>query len=156
MFPSDGAKRLTEQLLRIAGENIPKRSVTIRKSTHPWLTERGEEAVRRKHAAQGTEKEAEAASECSNILMEEHYDFVRKMRTKLMEAQPASKSWWSNARRLTDRKQRVSNIPALKCGTEWILEAEDKANCFANAFEAKNSMISAAPPYCLQRLFASS
>ena len=60
-----------------------------------------------------------------------------------MEAQPASKSWWSNARRLTDRKQRVSNIPALKCGTEWILEAEDKANCFANAFEANNSMISA-------------
>ena len=35
MFPSEGAQRLTEQLLRIAEENIPKRSVTIRKSTHP-------------------------------------------------------------------------------------------------------------------------
>ena len=58
-----------------------------------------------------------------------------------MEAKPSSKSWWSNARRLTDRKQRVSNIPALKRGTEWILEAEEKANCFVSAFEAKNSMI---------------
>ena len=142
-FPSEGAQRLTEELLRIAEESIPKRSVTIRKSTHPWLTERGEEAVRRKHAAQGTEQEAEAARECSDILMEEHYDFVRKMRTKLMEAKPSSKSWWANARRLTDRKQRVSNIPALKRGTDWILDAEDKANCFASAFEAKNIMIDA-------------
>ena len=75
-FPSEGAKRFTEELLNIAEENIPRRSANIRKSTHPWLTERGEEAVRRKHAAQGTEQETEAARECSEILLEEHYDFV--------------------------------------------------------------------------------
>ena len=63
------------------------------------------------------------------------------MRDKLMEAKPSSKSWWSNARRLTDRKQRISNIPSLKRGTEWILEAEEKANCFVSAFESKNIMI---------------
>ena len=34
----------------------------------------------------------------------------------------------------------MSNIPALKRGTEWILEAEEKANYFVNAFEANNSM----------------
>ena len=65
------------------------------------------------------------------------------MKQKLMDAKPSSKTWWANARRLTDRKQRVSNIPALKRGTEWILEAEEKANCFANAFESKNNMIDA-------------
>ena len=75
--------------------------------------------------------------------MEEHYEYVAKMRVKLVEAKPSSKSWWSNARRLTDRKQRVSNIPALKNGTEWILEAEEQANCFVSAFEAKNMMIEA-------------
>ena len=42
-----------------------------------------------------------------------------------------------------DRKQRVSNIPALKCGTEWILEPEENSNCFVNAFESKNFMIEA-------------
>ena len=139
----EGAQRLTEQLLQIAEANVPTRFLKISKSTHPWLTERGEEAVRRKHAAQGTEQEAEAARECSNILMDEHYDFVWKMQTKLLEAKPSLKNWWSNVRRLTDRKQRVSNIPALKQGTEWILEAEEKANCFANAFESKNVMIEA-------------
>ena len=71
-FPSEG----TEELLNIAEENIPRRSANIRKSTHPWLTERREEAVRRKHAAQGREQETEAARKCSEILLEEHYDFV--------------------------------------------------------------------------------
>ena len=104
----------------------PRRSASIKKSTHPWLTERGEEAVRRKHAAQGTGQETEAARECNDILLEEHYDFVAKMRSKLLESKPSSKSWCSKARRLTDRKQRVSNITALNRGTEWILEAEEK------------------------------
>jgi hypothetical protein len=76
-------------------------------------------------------------------LLDEHYDFVGKIRQKLMDAKPSSKTWWANARRLTDRKHGVSNIPALKRGTEWILEAEEKANCFANAFESKNIMIDA-------------
>ena len=74
--PSEGAQKLTDELLKIAEENIPKRFVKVRKSTHPWLTERREEAVRRKHAAQGTEQEAEAARECNGILLDEHYDFV--------------------------------------------------------------------------------
>ena len=39
------------------------------------------------------------------------------------------------------RKQRVSNIPALKDGARWILAAEDKANRFAETFEKKNEMI---------------
>ena len=142
-FPSEGAKRFTEELLRIAEENIPKRSASIRKTTHPWLTERGEEAVRTKHAAQGTEQEEAAARECSKILFEEHYDFVGNMRQRFVEAKPSSKNWWSNARRLMDRKQRVSNIPALKQGAEWILEPEEKANCFVSAFATKNIMIDA-------------
>ena len=138
-FPSEGAQQLTDKLLHIAEHNIPKRSVSIRKFAHPWLTERGAEAVRRKHAAQGTDQEAEAARECRDILLQEHYDYVGKMR------EPSSKAWWSNARRLTDRKQRVSKIPALKRGTEWILEAEEKANCFVSAFEFKNIMIDEEP-----------
>ena len=62
------------------------------------------------------------------------------MRVKLLEAKPSSKNWWSNARRLMDRKQRISNIPALKQGKEWILEPVEKANCFVTAFESKNMM----------------
>ena len=81
--------------------------MSIKKTTHPWLTQRREEAVRQKHEAQGTEREAEAARECSETLLEEHYDFVRSMRLKLAEARPASKNWWTKVKGLMNRKQRV-------------------------------------------------
>ena len=75
-FSSERAKRFIEELLHIAEENITRRPASIRKTTHPWLTERGEEEARRKHAAQGTEQEAATARECSDILLEELFDFV--------------------------------------------------------------------------------
>ena len=68
----------------------------------------------RKHLAQGSDREAEAGRECTEILLDEHYDFVRRKTTELAEAKPASKHWWSKVRELMNRKQRVSHIPALK------------------------------------------
>ena len=138
--PSEGARLMTEKLLHIVDDNIPKRCVSIRKTTHPWLTQQGEDAVRRKYETWGSDRETEAARECSEILLDEHYDFVRKMKTELAEARPASKHWWSKVRELMNRKQRVSNIPALKDGSTWLLDAEAKANWFANCFESKNVM----------------
>ena len=85
---------MTDTLLNLAEDNIPRRSVTIHKSTHPWLTERGEEAVRRKHAAQGSPVKAETASECSAIILEEQYAYVQTMRSELLEAKPASKQFF--------------------------------------------------------------
>ena len=39
------------------------------------------------------------------------------------------------------RKQRVSSIPSLKRKTDWILDAEKKANYFVDTFELKNIII---------------
>ena len=139
--PSAGAEALTDRLLELAEASIPKRTVQTRKSSHPWLTEKGEEAVKRKHAAQGTESENEAARECSRVLMEEWHGYVRRTREKLAGTKTSSKSWWSKARRLLDQRQQVSSIPALKKGADWIIEIENKANYFADVFEAKNVMI---------------
>ena len=59
--PSEGARLMTEKILQIVDDNIPKRCVSIRKTTHPWLTQRGKDAVRRKLEAQGSDRKAEAA-----------------------------------------------------------------------------------------------
>ena len=143
--PSDGARMLTDQLLSLAETSIPKRTIAVRKSSHPWLTERGEEAVRQKHAAQGTDREAEAARECSEILMEEQRVFIRKMRGELADAKSSSKSWWSKARRLMDQRQRVSSIPALKKGETWVMDTVEKADLFCDTFAKKNIMIPEEP-----------
>ena len=103
--PSEGAQLMTDKLLHMVDGNIPERSVSIRKTTHLWLTQHGEDAVTRKHEARGTERKADPARECSEM-------FVRKIATELAEAKPASKNWLSKVRKLMNRKRRVSNIPA--------------------------------------------
>ena len=78
-----GSHMMTEKLLHIAEETITKKMVTVKKSTHPWLSSECEEAVRRKHAAQGTDRESDMAKECSAAFMEHQYAFINKMRAEL-------------------------------------------------------------------------
>ena len=59
---------------------------------------------------------------------------------ELAETRPTSKHWRSKVRELMNRKQRVSNIPALKAGSTWLLDAKEKSNCFASCFESNNVM----------------
>ena len=133
--PSKGAEMLTEKLLCIAERSIPKKQVSVKKSTHPWLSTECEEAVRRKHNAQGTDTEREMAQECSAVLMQHHYAFIQKTRSELADAKTSSKSWWSKARQLLDQKSKACSIPALKEGPTWCLDAKQKADIFADTFE---------------------
>ena len=75
---------MTDTLLNLAEDNISRRNVNIHKFNHPWLTERSEETVRRKHTAQGLAVEAEAARECSAFFLEEQYAYVQTMRVETM------------------------------------------------------------------------
>ena len=74
---------MRKKLLHIDEERIPKKMATVKKSTHPWLSSECEEAVRRKHAAQGTDRESDMAKECSAVFMEHHYAFINKMTAEL-------------------------------------------------------------------------
>ncbi len=51
------AARLTNEILGIAQERIPKRTLRDKKSTHPWLTDRVIELVQAKQEAVGTDAE---------------------------------------------------------------------------------------------------
>ena len=86
MFSAEEAQRFIKHLLQIHNDNITSRSVIVKKSTQPWFAERGEEAVMRKHTAQGTEQKVELAREWSELLMEEHYKYFADIRVKLVEA----------------------------------------------------------------------
>ena len=134
---------MTEKLLCIAEGSIPKKQVNVRKSTHPWLSTECEEAVRRKHNAQGTDTEREMAQECSAVLMQHHYAFIQKTRSELADAKTSSKSWWSKARQLLDQKSKACSTPALKEGPTWCLDAKQKADIFADTFERTHVMITA-------------
>lgn len=112
--PSAGALLLTQTLLKLVEACVPSGERTIVRSTHPWLTSRAEQAVRRKREAEGTSAEQESAEECSSILMEERVAHAARTRDQLTKMKKGSKLWWAKAKELLCAKTKLSNIPALK------------------------------------------
>ena len=69
--PEEGAKRMSETILQMAGDVIGKRTLRETKRSHPWLNERATRAVADRDRAEGTAQEQEAIAECSAVLKEE-------------------------------------------------------------------------------------
>ena len=69
--------------------NIGKRTLAEKKRNHPWLTERGVEAVARRDAARGTDAETEAVLECSEVLKQERERYIARTSKKIQEMNPS-------------------------------------------------------------------
>ena len=139
---SSAAERMTELILDAMLACIPKRTLQERKSTHPWLTELCVAAVRNKQAARGTDREREAAEECSRIMLQERDKYRGRACKQLAKLPPGSKRWWSKSKTLLDKKQGSIGVPALKkLSGEWVLEPAAKAEHLAETFAAKCKMI---------------
>ena len=77
---------------------------------------------------------------CSEILREERQKYIDKLKAKLSSLPRSSKQWWRINRELMHQKAKISSIPPLREGNEWILNAKDKADSFAKVFAAKNEL----------------
>ena len=105
---------MTETLLKLNENNIPRRSVVIQKSTPPLLTERGEETARRKHAAYGSAMETELALQrniCGQAVCARASYAI-----EVAACQTTLKHGWSTVPSIANRNQQVSNIPTLNDG----------------------------------------
>ena len=140
MDPDEAAEFFKANFLEIAEKCIPRAPKKFRKSTHPWLTNAGVEAVREKLAAQGQEDERDKAEQCSRILMGEFNEHVSRSRGKLADDKGSPKKWWVQARQLMQSRQKTSSIPALKNGNLWTTDAKGKADCVVDTFAKKNKM----------------
>ena len=134
--PHAGAKRINDIIFEAAERCIPKKTLHERKSTHPWLTDKVEELVRTKQAAEGTPDERTAAEMCSKSILEEYHAYVKKSATQLQQMPPGNKAWWSKP------PCSSTGIPALKT-TEgnWEFDAAGKASLFADTFKTKYKLI---------------
>ena len=92
--PDEGAAELTCRLLRWMSDCIPVRTVTQRKSTHPWLTDAVLDKVAKKQAAEGTDLEREASEDCSKAILEAYREYTHKKREELRTLSKGSKGWW--------------------------------------------------------------
>ena len=122
------ANQLTDFILVVANQFIPQRTLTERKSTHPWMNDRVIDLVRQKRDAEGTEREEECRTNCSGSILEEHTKFVARVRAALQEIQRGKKWWWSTSRRLLRKKCVVSSIPALRASDgKWVHEVKSQS-----------------------------
>ena len=72
---------------------IPRRRVKEKKSSHPWLNERSISAVKRKNAAENTDRFQAEADRCAQVLMEERAKYISSLKQKLSSLPKGSKRW---------------------------------------------------------------
>jgi len=135
---NEAAQLLTNTVLAIASGFIPKAVLRERKSTHPWVNQRVIKLVLEKRSAEGTDLEAECASQCSAGILEEYQKYIVKEKVALQAMPKGTRGWWSRSRRLMRRKGVVSSVPALREeGCAWVLEPQAKADLLATTFTKK-------------------
>ena len=84
--------------------HIPQSVKEVRKATLPWLNDRCNHAIARKHAAEGSPAYILACSECSQVLFEEKQKHMQKLKTQMEELPRSSKRWWSIMKQLLSRQ----------------------------------------------------
>ena len=113
----------------------------MKKRSHPWLNERCDAAIQRKHKATQQSNFKEIAEETSTVLREEYAKYVQNLRQVLLQLPKGSKKWWRIQRELTDNASSSTTPPALKDEHgNWIRSPKDKANLLAQTFLDKATL----------------
>ena len=135
---TDATKWVTDTVLRVARDLYPIDHSSSSQITHPWLNDRAVALVDAKRVAQGTPLERETTLACSAGLAAEYHDYIVRTAQKMRELKPSSKLWWKKAKEVMKHEAQVSSIPALKTNDGvWVLNAQGKANLFADTFAGK-------------------
>ena len=128
------AEQIREQALRY----IPTSTISVKKTKHPWLSERCVRAIDAKHAAEGSDGYAELRRKCSETLASEFKNYTAKLRSEISSLPWGSKKWWSLNRELLNRQGAFNNLPSLKnTDGEWVISNVGKAELLAERFAKK-------------------
>jgi hypothetical protein len=121
-------------------KHIPRRSITVTKSTHPWLNDETKLAIAAKNEAEGTDRFTAETERCAKTLAVAQNTYIANLKQKLLSLPKGCKKWWAVNRELLHRKAKLTSIPTLKDESGWITEPKLKANAFASTFAAKAAL----------------
>ena len=74
------------------------------------------------------------------MLAEERENYVQMIKQQLAKLPRRSKQWWRINRELLNRKAAMSSIPVLKMEGQWLSDAKEKADAFAQTFVVKGEL----------------
>ena len=138
----EATEAFTSTLRKLIDASIPQKVIKEQKGSHPWVSQKVVDAVWARNQAIGSEREVDAITECSEVLLHARVEYQERMKKELGDMAPGSKQWWKKSRELLDQKSTAATIPALRKteAAEWCLSAKSKADLLAEAFEEKNEM----------------
>ena len=101
-------------ILEKARQCIPMTHISERKGSHPWLDEHCLEAIRHKHASQGSDSYEAAARACTDAISAAYRKYIEKKKSDFKSLRRGSKQWWAIAKTLMDGATKTAGIPYLK------------------------------------------
>ena len=78
--------------------------------------------------------------ECKKTLAEEYQAYLQELRKKLAALPKGSKRWWKLNRELLQKKAKISSMPPLRDGTNWLDDAKMKADHLAATMAKKATL----------------
>ena len=138
--PEASVRRFCEAIQEICHNNIPRKIIPTKVSSHPWLDATCFAAVAAKTAAAGTREFALESRACNEVLQGAFVAYRQSLRERILGLLLHSKDWWRLNKELLHRKSKSWSIPPLKADGHWILEAKGKANVLAKVFASKPAL----------------
>ena len=81
------------------------------KGSHPWLEEQCLEAIRHKHASQGSESYETAARACTDSISAAYRKYIEKKKCDFKYLKRGSKQSWAIAKTLMGGATKTAGIP---------------------------------------------
>ncbi len=135
----EAAASLTRRVIEVVERHIPTRWHVDKAFAHPWLNAACREALRLKHAAEGTADFAAKRDECTRVFQEARRAYIDKVRVDLKKMSPSSRGWWKLSGSLLLKATGQENIPPLKRSDgSWAKSPTDKAAELASVFREKS------------------
>ena len=106
----EGAKQLTEIIRTRSEQIIGQQKLIERKTTHPWINKRVEEAIAQRNAAEGTDLEKATTEKCSEVMLQERERHIAKTRLSLQEMKEGSNKYWSTSNELLGKESKVQRL----------------------------------------------
>ena len=139
--PDASSSRFLDRFADLCARYVPKKTISIRASQHPWLDDNCYSAIAAK-CNNTTKSDCERLSkECAATLRAAFVRYQDDLRQRIQELPKSSKEWWKLNRELLNRKTKVNTIAPLKDKDGiWVLDPVGKANLLAATFADKGKL----------------
>ena len=146
----DLCESFSNVILQAAGESIPNKIITVRKTDPPWTNGAIHRANRKRNRLQRQAKKSnlpvhwanfrKSRNKTINIICRQKEINFDNLIAKLKSRQTSARDWWKSMSQLVGRNSNNFVIPPLNCSNNIVYDDVEKAEAF-NTFLRLNQIL---------------